>query len=346
VNRVGSRVATVAPAAFAAAAAALLFLVPAARGDGTAVNWGSPTPADQTKFRVTLGEEVRFTLTAAADAPGGIVHIAPPGALPSGVYLNASDGAIARAIFSWEPERAGDYTLAFTASLVGTPTTAPTLTYSVHVDIATSELTSDKVARWAPVLRTIAVRAEPRTSARKVATLRTRTTDTGTQEIVLVLSRADAGRARIWYRVRLPILPNNSMGWVRAQDLGHLYKVNTHLYVDTKRFRLTLERNGKAVFTSIVGIGRRIWPTPRGEFYIRSKMTNFDDPFYGPLAFGTNARSETLTDWPGGGFIGVHGTNRPQILPGRVSHGCIRMPNARILELARLMPVGTPLTVS
>ena len=68
--------------------------------------------------------------------------------------------------------------------------------------------------------------------------------------------------------------------------------------------------------------------------------------FYGPLAFGTSARSETLTDWPGGGFIGIHGTNRPGILPGRVSHGCVRVPNANIIKLARLMPVGTPLTIT
>ena len=92
--------------------------------------------------------------------------------------------------------------------------------------------------------------------------------------------------------------------------------------------------------------GRTIWPTPRGEFYIRSKLTNFNDPFYGPIAFGTSARSATLTDWPGGGFVGVHGTNEPGILPGRVSHGCIRMPNASIVKLARLMPVGTQLTIS
>ncbi len=52
-----------------------------------------------------------------------------------------------------------------------------------------------------------------------------------------------------------------------------------------------------------------------------------------------------LTDWPGGGFVGVHGTNEPHILPGAVSHGCIRMPNESILKLARLMHVGTPLTI-
>jgi lipoprotein-anchoring transpeptidase ErfK/SrfK len=52
-----------------------------------------------------------------------------------------------------------------------------------------------------------------------------------------------------------------------------------------------------------------------------------------------------LTDWPAGGFVGIHGTNRPELLPGRVSHGCIRMRNQDILRLARLLPVGTPLTI-
>jgi lipoprotein-anchoring transpeptidase ErfK/SrfK len=52
-----------------------------------------------------------------------------------------------------------------------------------------------------------------------------------------------------------------------------------------------------------------------------------------------------LTDWPGGGFIGVHGTNEPGILPGRVSHGCVRMPNSSITRLDRLMQVGTPVTI-
>ena len=65
----------------------------------------------------------------------------------------------------------------------------------------------------------------------------------------------------------------------------------------------------------------------------------------GRCAFGTNARSPTVTDWPGGGFIGIHGTDRPELLPGRVSHGCVRLRNADIVRLARLMPLGTPLTI-
>ena len=78
---------------------------------------------------------------------------------------------------------------------------------------------------------------------------------------------------------------------------------------------------------------------------MRNKLTRFRNPFYGPIAFGTSARSASLTDWPAGGFIGIHGTNRPDRLPGAVSHGCIRLRNAAIRRLARLMPIGTPLTV-
>ena len=70
------------------------------------------------------------------------------------------------------------------------------------------------------------------------------------------------------------------------------------------------------------------------------------DPFYGPIVFGTNGRSAVLTEWPGGGFIGIHGTDRPGILPGAVSHGCIRMVNRDIRRLAKLMPIGTPLTIT
>jgi lipoprotein-anchoring transpeptidase ErfK/SrfK len=104
-------------------------------------------------------------------------------------------------------------------------------------------------------------------------------------------------------------------------------------------------RGRKVVFRAPVGIGKRGTPTPAGRFYVRDRVVRYASPFYGPVAFGTSARSATLTDWPGGGFVGIHGTDRPDLIPGRVSHGCIRMRNRDILRLAALMPVGTPLRV-
>ncbi|MFL6018889.1 MAG: L,D-transpeptidase [Gaiellaceae bacterium] len=337
------------PAALAAAVATVLLLVPAALSDATTVLWTTPTPKDQAKFSVDHGKKITIKLAAASADGTGIIHIAPSGKLPAGVTFNSSDGLTASATFSWIPDGGGDYKIGFTATLVGTGTVAPTLTYRLHVKGTAypvkTKLTDQKVAHWAQVLKRAVVHAQPKASARAVTKLDTMTTD-GTHNIVLVLEQQQTSATETWFRVRLPILPNNSTGWVQANAIGPLYTVNTHLYVDRAHFTITLKKNGKTIFRSIVGVGRSIWPTPRGEFYIRDKLTSFDDPFYGPIAFGTSARSATLTDWPGGGFVGVHGTNEPGILPGRVSHGCIRMRNAQILKLARLMPVGTPLTVS
>ena len=206
-------------------------------------------------------------------------------------------------------------------------------------------LTNDKIAHWAPVLTAAPVRSKPSLTAHVTTTLDTTTTD-GTSNLVLVLTGIDVSSNQTWYRVRLPILPNNSTGWVRAGYLGDLYTVHTHLYVNRSTLRATLKRDGKTIFTTVVGVGHSYWPTPAGQFYIRDKLIGFDDPVYGPVAFGTSARSAVLTDWPGGGFVGVHGTNEPQILPGYVSHGCIRMPNESIMRLAQLLQVGSPLTVT
>jgi lipoprotein-anchoring transpeptidase ErfK/SrfK len=149
----------------------------------------------------------------------------------------------------------------------------------------------------------------------------------------------------VWVRVRLPVLPNGTTGWVPRSTLRGYQQVRTELVVDRARLTATLRRDGRVVFRAPVGIGRARWPTPTGHFTVRSKLTDYASPFYGPIAFGTTARSAVLTDWPAGGFIGIHGTNQPQLIPGRVSHGCIRLRNHDLLRLARLLPVGTPLTI-
>lgn len=203
---------------------------------------------------------------------------------------------------------------------------------------------SADIARWAVVRVSAAVRARPQANARVVGHIETRTPER-TSNIVLVLgSRTDRAGA-LWIRVRLAALGRPQTGWVRRSALGGYGTVATHLVVDLHSLHATLLRNGRAIFRADVGIGKAAWPTPRGEFYIRNKLTDFASPMYGPVAFGTSARSSVLTDWPAGGYVGIHGTDEPDLLPGRVSHGCIRMRNADILRLAKLMPVGTPLTI-
>jgi lipoprotein-anchoring transpeptidase ErfK/SrfK len=198
-------------------------------------------------------------------------------------------------------------------------------------------------SRFAPVVNAVVAHREPNPRARPITTLSPETSD-GTTNIVLVLG-AQTKEDGQWVRVRLPVLPNGQTGWVPRRALGGYRFVDTRLVVDRDRFTATLFLDGRAVFRAPVGVGRPNWPTPRGQFYIRDKLSGFGNPFYGPIAYGTNARSAVLTDWPGGGFVGIHGTNQPELIPGRISHGCIRMRNKDILRLSRLMPVGTPLTI-
>jgi hypothetical protein len=202
----------------------------------------------------------------------------------------------------------------------------------------------DAVAQWAPVRRPTVARDRPAPGGAQVARLALATPE-GTRNLVRVLGRRTDGAGRVWVRVALAVLPNGTTGWVPRRGLGGYVEVATRLVVDTRRLRATLYDGRRTVLRARVAIGADAWPTPRGEFYVRNRLERYSSPAYGPLAFGISARSATLTDWPAGGYVGIHGTDRPDLIPGRVSHGCIRLRNADIRRLGRLMPVGTPVRI-
>jgi hypothetical protein len=197
---------------------------------------------------------------------------------------------------------------------------------------------------WSIVRRPVTARATPDVGGKPVARFAVSTPEQ-TPNMLFVIDRESDSRGRVWVKARLPVLPNGTTGWVPRKAIAGYHLVDTRLVVNLSRFRATLLRDGRPVMRADIGVGMDRWPTPRGRFYIRNKLVRYRSAFYGPLAFGTSARSAVLTDWPGGGFVGIHGTNQPELLPGRVSHGCIRMRNADIVRLGRLMPVGTPMEI-
>jgi lipoprotein-anchoring transpeptidase ErfK/SrfK len=198
---------------------------------------------------------------------------------------------------------------------------------------------SDGVSLWAPVLRPLVVREAPSATARILARVATSTPER-TQNIVLVTGPT-RGAGALW----VPVRTVDATGWAPRRALGGYEAVDTRLVVDTQALTATLFRAHEVVFRAGVGVGTADAPTPTGTYYVRNRLTRYRSAFYGPVAFGTSARS-TLTDWPAGGFVGIHGTDRPELLPGRVSHGCIRMRDDDILALARVMPVGTPVEIT
>ena len=201
-----------------------------------------------------------------------------------------------------------------------------------------------RLSRYAGAVARAPVRARPSTRARRVGRLHYLTED-GPFEVYPVLESHVDGGGRTWLRIRLPMRPNGRTGWVPRHDLGPLKAVRTMLRVNRATLRATLYRDGRPIWSSPVGVGKASTPTPAGRFWIRTRLRGLrGDPVYGPYAFGTGAYS-VLSDWPGGGVIGIHGTDQPQLIPGRPSHGCIRVPNAAIRRLWRLMPIGTPVAI-
>jgi lipoprotein-anchoring transpeptidase ErfK/SrfK len=201
------------------------------------------------------------------------------------------------------------------------------------------------VTQWAHPAGRAPVRVSPSARARTIARLHPRTEDGFPEVYEALKQQADASGA-VWVQIRVPMRPNGRTGWVQRSALGALHTVHTELVVQRARLRATLYKDGRAIFRAPVGVGMRGLSTPAGHFYIRERLRiSGSGGAYGPLAFGTSAYAPKLTDWPGGGVVGIHGTNEPQAVPGRPSHGCVRLRNRAILRLGRLMPVGTPVLI-
>lgn len=162
----------------------------------------------------------------------------------------------------------------------------------------------------------------------------------------MVLEEMIAESGDAWYKVQAPMRPNGTTGWVQGGQVTPL-EIPYRIHIDLSDFRLDVFQQGQQIKSYPIGLGRQDTPTPTGQYYLTVKMRPPDpNTVYGALAFGVSAFSEKLTDWPGGGQVGIHGTNDPEGSIGKhVSKGCIRLRNEHILELTNFAPVGTPILI-
>jgi len=148
-----------------------------------------------------------------------------------------------------------------------------------------------------------------------------------------------------WLQVQIPARPNGAMAWVRAADVQERMIAN-HIVVEVGGRRLTaFDPEGNVLLQEPVGIGQDRYPTPVGEFYVDA---HFDNPggAYGVYMLSVAGFSDVLETFGGGvGQIAIHGTNQPQLIGGKISHGCIRMTNDSITRLKAFAPTGTPVSV-
>jgi lipoprotein-anchoring transpeptidase ErfK/SrfK len=159
---------------------------------------------------------------------------------------------------------------------------------------------------------------------------------------LLVLGEAKDAKGLRWLKLSMPMRPNGRTGWVKAAAV-QARPVRRSIVIDLSLRKLRVLERGKTRFATRVAVGRRGMETPTGSFYLTAAFKP-TERFLGAFAFETSAYSK-LSEWPGGGVVGLHGTSMPWLLGQAVSHGCVRMSNAAALVLKRLTPAGTPLRI-
>ncbi len=222
----------------------------------------------------------------------------------------------------------------------GTGTTTTKCKPTIRTKVLSNETTH---TTWALANYGGKIRKQPSKHARAFDKLLIGTPDGLGLQTYDLLSEEWIPHGGTWVKLRVPGRPNGRTGWVLVSELGEFNVIHTELIVNRAARRLTLYRWGKPIYRAPVGVGKPSTPTPAGHFWITEAFVS-TDPFYGPYAFGTTDYS-TLSEWPGGGVVGLHGTNEPSLVPGDPSHGCIRLHNSDISRLKNLIPLGTPIWI-
>ena len=158
-----------------------------------------------------------------------------------------------------------------------------------------------------------------------------------------------------WVQVLLPVRPNGSTGWLKGSDVTitpNTFKINVALGAHT----ITVTKADNVIYTGPIAAGAtdpplpdtgKPTPTPTGEYYIRILLQAPDpNTVYGPFAYGLSSYSEALDQFAGSDAeIGIHGNDDPSVLGTDATHGCIRMDNAAITMLSKILPLGTPVDI-
>jgi lipoprotein-anchoring transpeptidase ErfK/SrfK len=146
-----------------------------------------------------------------------------------------------------------------------------------------------------------------------------------------------------WYRISIPMRPNGTYGWIPAKTVK-LSPTHSQIVINLNSRTIDIYRFNKHKWHGKVAIGAPGRETPAGHYFVASRFVPYHDTFLGVFAEETSAYSK-LTEWPGGGVVGIHGTSLPQLLGQAVSHGCVRVANTTARHLKSLAPLGTPILI-
>ena len=168
-----------------------------------------------------------------------------------------------------------------------------------------------------------------------------RTTALGSPTVVLVQAVRPG-----WLQVLLPNRPNGLTGWVHRAEVT-LSRVRYRVRVSLAARQLVVYRDGVELLRTPAAVGAAATPTPSGLFFLTDIVAvSAGQPAYGPYALGLSGHSPVLARFgDGDAQIALHGSDDPASLGQPVSHGCIRIGNVQIRELAQMLPLGSPVQI-
>lgn len=219
---------------------------------------------------------------------------------------------------------------------------APAGSHPVLTDVPTSVTVVGKAT-----VPKLTARAEPGDEAKAVASL-ANPIASGTPLVVQIVPGSAGSPDGEWLEVLLPVEPNGTTGWVRKSEV-QLSSTPYRIYVDRASYSLQVYNQGQLWIDTTIAVGTGDTPTPVGDFYLLELLKPPNPKGdYGPYAFGLSGFSEVLEGFAGAdtAVIGIHGTNDPSVLGTDVSHGCIRVENSVITEMATIVPLGTPVRIT
>jgi len=189
----------------------------------------------------------------------------------------------------------------------------------------------------------VPVRVAPNPHAHVIKVMTQFRDDYRVQEVFAVTRQMGTDH-RLWYKISVPMRPNGTMGWIPASTV-QLAPTVAQIEVHRQSRTIDLYWHGDHVWHAIVAVGAPGMETPLGHYYVAARFVPYDDPFLGVFGVETSGYSR-LSEWPGGGWFGIHGTDMPQLLGQAVSHGCIRVSNLTATKLRQYAPLGTPIAIT
>jgi L,D-transpeptidase YbiS len=155
-----------------------------------------------------------------------------------------------------------------------------------------------------------------------------------------------------------------------ATQLSRLKPHQPYILVDTARNHLYVKRQDDIVLDALASTGsgtildkpgetndQWIFDTPRGEFFVQSKITNpawvkpdwafIEEGLEVPRNKADRVEQGVLGDYAlgfGKGYF-IHGTLYTRLLGKNVTHGCIRLNDDDLKSVYRVARVGTPIVI-